>query len=121
MSDSASWYARKFGGQRQAQAQPQAQQLRPPPGYIPQAQPPQPQPQQAPPVNIENLWGAMQQWRGGKAHRIDAEPCPECGSPRYYSRTGEGTRRGPPPAPHCFDCGFNGMFEQGMASSWQPG
>jgi hypothetical protein len=72
-------------------------------------------------VTIDNLWGAMQVWRGGKGHKIDSDPCPECGSVRYYSRTGEGARRGPPPAPHCFDCGYNGMFEQGLASSWQPG
>lgn len=122
MSDS-SWYARKFGGQRQ---QPQQ---RPPPGYVPggyqqnqQVAQQQIAQQQAPPppVTIDNLWGAMTTWRGGKAHKIDSEPCPQCNSPRYYSRTGEGTRRGPPPAPHCFDCGYNGMFEQGMASSWQP-
>jgi hypothetical protein len=118
MSDSSGWYARKFGGQRQ---QPQPQQMRPPPGYIPQQQM-QPQVQQAPPkVTIDNLWGAMTTWHGGKAHKIDPDPCPECGSTRYYSRSGEGVRRGPPPAPHCFDCGFNGMFQQGMASSWQPG
>lgn len=120
MSDS-SWYARKFGGQRQ---QPQQ---RPPPGYVPQQQQ-QPeafarfQPQVQPPkVTPENLWHAMQEWRGGKAHKIDADPCPECGSSRYYSRTGEGTLRGPPPAPHCFDCGYNGMFQQGLPTSWQPG
>lgn len=126
MKTDSSWYARRFG-----QQQPQAQGLRsaagPPPGYVPGGYPQPQQPQQyaqaqapKPKVTIENLWGAMQQWNGGKAHKIDAEPCPECGSARYYSRTGEGTRRGPPPAPHCFDCGFNGMFQQGMATSWQP-
>lgn len=125
MSDSSGWYARKFGGQRQQPARPQ----QPPPGYVPGGYPqnqqfqPQQQVQQqpAPKVTPENLWHAMQEWRGGKAHKIDAEPCPECNSPRYYSRTGEGALRGPPPAPHCFDCGYNGMFQQGMASSWQPG
>lgn len=126
MSDSSGWYARKFGGQRQQPARPQPQQ--PPPGYVPggypqnqQFQQPQQQVQPAPKVTPENLWHAMQEWRGGKAHKIDADPCPECNSPRYYSRTGDGARRGPPPAPHCFDCGYNGMFQQGMASSWQPG
>ena len=125
MSDSSSWYSRKFGGNQQQQ-RPQPPQQRPPPGYVPggyqqNQQVVQVQQQQPPKVDIENLWGAMQQWRGGKAHKIDAEPCPQCHSPRYYSRAGEGVRRGPPPAPHCFDCGFNGMFEQGMATSWQPG
>jgi hypothetical protein len=71
-------------------------------------------------VTIDNLWGAMQTWRGGKAHKIDSEPCPECGSPNFYSRT-DGARRGPPPAPHCFACGYNGMFQQGLMTSWQGG
>ena len=63
----------------------------------------------------------MQQWRGGKAHKVDTEPCPECGSNKYYSRTGAEVRRGPPPAPHCFACGYNGMFTQGLSSTWQGG
>lgn len=126
MNSDSSWYARRFGGQQQPQAQGLRPAAGPPPGYVPGGypQPQQPQQQYAqapkPKVTIENLWGAMLEWNGGKAHKIDAEPCPECGSARYYSRTGEGTRRGPPPAPHCFDCGFNGMFQQGMATSWQP-
>ena len=57
-------------------------------------------------------------WRGGKAHQIDAQPCPNCGGNQFYSRTGHGVRRGPPPAPHCYNCGYNGMFEQGLESSW---
>ena len=69
-------------------------------------------------MTTENLWGAMQHWRGGKAHRVDREPCPECGSDQYYSRT-EGARRGPPPAPHCFQCGYNGLFTQGLQATWQ--
>ena len=78
--------------------------------------------QQAPPkVTMDNLWDSMQHWRGGKAHKIDAQPCPHCGSDKYYSRDGDGPRRGPPPAPHCFECGFNGMFEQGLATSWGGG
>lgn len=77
---------------------------------------PQPQPTQEK-VTIENLWGAMQQWRGGKAHKVDPYPCPECGSANFSSRS-EGAMRGPPPAPHCFNCGYNGMFTQGLATSW---
>jgi hypothetical protein len=78
-------------------------------------QPPQP-PQE--PVTIHNLWGAMHFWHGGKAHQIDREPCPECGSNQYYSRAG-GARRGPPPAPHCYNCGYNGgLFEQGDPTTW---
>ena len=123
-SDSSSWYARRFGrAAPQPQQRPSYPQQQPPPGYVPGGynHPQQQQPQQQVPqekVTIDNFWGAMQQWRGGKAHKIDSEPCPECGSNNYYSRTGEGPRRGPPPAPHCFNCGFNGMFTQGLATSW---
>jgi len=66
---------------------------------------------------MENLYQAMGHWHGGKAHKIDREPCPECGSNQYYSRT-EGVRRGPPPAPHCYNCGYNGMFQQGDPTTW---
>lgn len=93
----------------------------------PQQQAPQ-QPQQPPPmvqpgepVTIENLWEKMKQWRGGQAHKSDYGPCPQCNGNHYSSRDGAMARRGPPPAPHCFDCGYNGMFTQGMASSWQGG
>ena len=127
MSDSASWYQRKLAAVRSA---PPGRALNAP--VVPQRLQPQQYPQQqefiqfqqqpaAPKVTIDNFWGAMQQWRGGKAHKIDAEPCPECGSNNYYSRTGEGARRGPPPAPHCFQCGYNGMFTQGQQSTWQGG
>jgi len=88
-------------GQQYVQQQPQQYQ-----------QPPQPEP-----VTIANLWDAMKEWRGGKAHRVDAQPCPECGGNQYYSRS-EGARRGPPPAPHCYNCGYNGLFEQGEAATW---
>lgn len=128
MSDNAGWYARKMAalrGPHQAQQRPTSV---PSARFQPQPQPPQPQqfvqqfqqPQVAPPpVTIDNLWHAMQNWKGGKAHKLDSEPCPECGSSNYYSRS-DGARRGPPPAPHCFSCGFNGLFEQGMVTSWQP-
>lgn len=81
-------------------------------------QPPQVQQRQPPPpVTMENLYAAAGYWTGGKAHRIDRDPCPECGSNQFYSRT-DGTRRGPPPAPHCYNCGYNGMFQQGDPTTW---
>jgi hypothetical protein len=120
MSDG--WYQRRVARARQTPAPQQQQQYpqqrqayypqqqqRPPPGYIPQ---------QPVPTTIGNLWEQMQQWHGGKAHQVDPHPCPECGSDQYFSRTGAEARRGPPPAPHCFACGYNGMFDQGLASTW---
>lgn len=76
-------------------------------------------PPQREPVTVGNMWNAMQVWRGGKAHKVDAYPCPNCGSDKFYSRTGAEARRGPAPAPHCFECGYNGLFDQGLASTWQ--
>jgi predicted RNA-binding Zn-ribbon protein involved in translation (DUF1610 family) len=99
------------------QQHPQAyQQPTPAPQWQQQPQYQQPQ-QPPPPVTIANLWDAMKEWRGGKAHRVDAQPCPECGGNQYYSRS-DGARRGPPPAPHCYNCGYNGLFEQGEAATW---
>ena len=38
--------------------------------------------------------------------------CPECDSPNFFSRK-VGVTRGPPPAPLCAECGYNGgLFEQ---------
>lgn len=34
--------------------------------------------------------------------------CPECSSPNFFSRRGALRSGGKPPAPHCFDCGYNG-------------
>jgi hypothetical protein len=97
--------------------------------YVPQPQYPQQQhqlpvtqqmpyvPEAPAQVTMENLWDSMKFWKGGKAHQVDREPCPNCGSPQYYSRV-EG-KRGPPPAPHCYNCGYNdGLFQQGDPTTW---
>lgn len=133
MSDAQSWYARRFQqlrGQPQQPLQSRQQQYNQP-GYVPQ--PPaypaiqqpqfqqpqyvQPQPQGPPPVTIDNLYAAAGYWHGGQAHQIDREPCPNCGSGQYFSRAVG--KRGPPPAPHCYNCGYNdGMFTQGEPTTW---
>jgi len=69
------------------------------------------------PVTIENLYAMAGHWHGGQAHKVDTDPCPRCGSNQFFSRI-NGKTRGPEPAPHCYNCGYNGMFDQGMASSW---
>jgi hypothetical protein len=53
----------------------------------------------------------------GQGGRLNPDPCPNCGGPLFIENLG-GKRRGPPPAPHCFNCGHNGLFEQGLASNW---
>ena len=123
MSD---WYARRLARHRTEQGQPMVPYAR----QAPLQQPPQP-PQHVPfqqaaqeyfeppkgATTVDNLYQMMGRWKGGKAHKIDSEPCPECGSNQYFSRT-DGHRRGPPPAPHCYNCGFNGLFTQGLESNW---
>lgn len=61
---------------------------------------------------------AMRKWQGGKAHEEGRQigDCPQCGSRLYSQRAhGPGARvQGKPPAPHCFECGYNGLFELGV-------
>ena len=121
----AEWYARRL----QQQQAPQQRYVPPPPAYPPQApqnyqQQPMPGQHQMPPqtpppgsVNHQNFMQMASMWRGGPAMRADPGGCPECGSPRYYSRA-KTVSRGPAPAPHCFDCGFNGLFDQGDPATW---
>ena len=134
MSDAAGWYARKLSqlrGQQQAPApsypangpyrQPtqysQVQQVQPQYRQVPVREEPQPVPQADQVTTIENLYMQAAHWHGGQAHKTDKEPCPSCGGNQYYSRAAG--KRGPPPASHCYNCGYNGgLFEQGLASSW---
>jgi hypothetical protein len=70
---------------------------------------------------MDNLFDVARFWKGGQAHKVDRQPCPQCGSPQFYSRT-QGIRRGPPPAPHCYNCGYNGgLFDQGDPTMWGVG
>lgn len=124
----ADWYARRLGQQapapqqRHAPVQPYYQQPVAPNQYVqPQAVPGQHQMPQAPPppgsVTHDNFMQMAAQWRGGPAMRTDPGGCPSCGSPRYYSRSKKNSRD-PAPAPHCFDCGYNGLFDQGDPATW---
>lgn len=87
-------------------------------GYQPQQ--PQYAPQYAPqqPLTAEELGydpntqvpagEAMRRWGGTKQAQAEGS-CPECGSPRFFSRA-QGAKMGPggmaAPAPECFDCGY---------------
>ena len=141
MSGDDGWWARRLGHQ---QPPPQQQPNYNVPGTHRQQQPqqypvqpqqfqPQPQPypqqQQQPSieeqlqhvqVTPENFKELSKHWKGGKGMQEENHPCPECGGGHYYSRS-QGARRGPTPAPHCFDCGYNGLFEQADQATWQAG
>lgn len=59
--------------------------------------------------------------KGGEAARKEDVTCPDCGSPYVFSRTGRGqgtSINGIAPAPRCYECGWNGMYDQASQSSW---
>jgi hypothetical protein len=129
--DSASWYARKLAqlrgsGQPFQGRAPISGYQQPQPGYqqnpprFPQSSPSSPRP---PPETLTELLDLQQHGqalRPGRGARLNPDPCPNCGGNLYYADLGL-KRRGPPPAPHCFNCGYNELFEQGLESNWQGG
>lgn len=100
-----------------------------------QQAPQQPQPQPQPgrqqvldpnrPADAEITMGeAMRLWQGGEAARKEGDlACPECGSTTgytHYSGAAAGSVKvgGQNPRSHCFECGYNGHFSQGLESNW---
>ena len=139
MSETRSWFARQLGTAPPAQPQayqPPPQQYAPPQGYPQQPQgypqqqgyPPQGYPQQQAPMppqapvitSIHDVPGAMGMWQGGEGVRTETNRCPGCGGDHYFSRSKK-TSRGPAPAPLCYDCGFNGLFDQADQATWASG
>lgn len=64
-----------------------------------------------------NMGEAIRMWRGGEAHRRETMTCPSCGSGNVFSRS-NGMVNGAFPAPHCYECGWNGKYEQASQSNW---
>ena len=107
----------------------------PPPGYqlVPVQQPGQPvaQPQHVAPQPLntkQNYQQFMREhdgekiskyWQGGEAHRLEgALSCPQCGSPTSYTNYSSTMMHGTRPRPHCFECGYNGLFQQADQANW---
>lgn len=125
------WYARRLGQQQPQARQHPIKEVRQsvsrtyPPVYTQQRQPSDTAPEQDPSgeeLTLHNFVNMMGRWRGGKATKTEKTPCPECGSPHYFSRANSGGRNGAP-APHCFSCGYaGGLFPtQGDPTVWQAG
>ena len=60
-------------------------------------------------------------WKGGEAMRKEGSlVCPECGTATSYTAYSGNTARiaGFPPRPHCFECGYNGLFTQADQANW---
>jgi hypothetical protein len=88
---------------------------------MPQQQGPPPTSQkfaQASTSQLLQLQSATGQASPGIGAQLNPNPCPNCGASLFYEQLGKQKRRGPEPAPHCFSCGYNGLFEQGLQSSW---
>lgn len=126
----ADWYARKLGG---GQAPAPVAPSHPPTTQSPYARLPyQPTPQQGQPYQEQQYqppeeapveagedgsWFQQMATRAASAKRpptVKAKEtynCPECGSNNFFTRAST-RKRGPAPAPHCTECGYNGLFEQ---------
>ena len=126
MSD---WWSKKLAGEK-----PTAPRVSPTPPiqpvikFPPVQQPAQQQgrqdllnPDRAATENI-TMGEAIRLWKGGEAQRRDGGlSCPDCGSNNVYSRTGRGANsmvNGAQPAPRCFECGWNGLYDQASQASW---
>ena len=74
--------------------------------------------EQRDPAGQTDMGTAIRSWKGGEAHRREGSlTCPRCGSKNVFSRSNGGTL-GHAPAPRCFECGWNGLYEQADQTSW---
>jgi hypothetical protein len=128
MSD---WWSRKLSGQPAA---PQRSFTTPPtnmplrvPNMPEQNQPVQQaqgspsviDPSKAPNENVD-MGSAIRLWKGGEASK-QGMTCPDCGSIYVYSRTARGANtriNGASPAPRCYECGWNGLYDQASQANW---
>ena len=72
-------------------------------------------------ASLSDLFKVQESGHGqpGQGAQSNPDPCPGCGSQLFIENLPGGKkRRGPAPAPHCFSCGWNGLFDQGLESSW---
>ena len=74
------------------------------------------------PTENITMGDAIRRWQGGEAHRKEAnKTCPECGSGNVFARMAKGAGsgiNGNAPAPRCYECGWNGLYDQGMEANW---
>lgn len=73
------------------------------------------------PTDQITMGEALRLWKGGEAARREGHmSCPTCGSKNVFSRVGRGGTmvNGSQPAPRCFECGWNGLYDQGDQSAW---
>jgi predicted nucleic-acid-binding Zn-ribbon protein len=61
-----------------------------------------------------------QNYHGGIAQQMNPDACPQCGGNQYFAKI-RTKGRGPDPAGHCYNCGYNELFDQGDQASWGGG
>jgi hypothetical protein len=98
---------------QQAPYQPQQSQQFQPPQY----KPPDPK---DPNGHMDNVWNYQGNFRGGAAETANLGNCPNCQSPRFFSRQNGGSAVTTDhgvfyPAPECIDCGY--PKEQGVLAT----
>jgi len=133
---SSDWWSKRLSSNQPAASRPTTTSMPPvtPPIRIPSGlvhSNPQPYqdttiPQQHNPNEPITMGEALRQphlWegRGEAAKKQGNLTCPECGSGNVFVRTAKGgntTINGNSPAPRCFECGWNGMYDQASQASW---
>lgn len=127
MSD---WWSKKLAGETPTPQRTYTTPPSTPPISMPMQSPAQTQPMQVPsgrqdvldpsrgPNEQITMGEALRLWQGGEAMRKEGNlTCPDCGSIYVFSRTGRGHNtmiNGASPAPRCYECGWNGMYEQAL-------
>lgn len=72
-------------------------------------------------VEPENLSQALRMGitKGGEGTRRDGNlTCPSCGGHYVFSRAKGTMVNGATPAPRCYECGWNGLYDQGEQGNW---
>jgi hypothetical protein len=126
----ADWYSRRLQSQTPPTPQRSATPPVSPPVRFPVQVPVQQQAVQPAPANANLLdprrapsdqipmGEALRLWQGGEATRREGNlSCPSCGSHLVFSRS-KGGISGHAPAPRCFSCGYNGLYDQGDQANW---
>lgn len=117
------WWSKKLAGEKPttSRTSPYPATTYPTPMAPPQStQVRQPQPQQVDTAPASSFTEALKKGitNGGEAARREVHNCPACGSAYVFSRAKGSMLNGASPAPRCYECGWNGLYEQAEQSNW---
>ena len=131
---SSDWWSKKLSGDKPATSTnrsfnpvipPTSGTIRFPQPVIPQPGPDEPQRVLRPDLDSQaqiTMGEALRLWKGGEAAKKQGNvTCPDCGSGNVFTRSSRAAStniQGNSPAPRCFECGWNGMYDQASQTSW---